>query len=188
MPDARAVHVAELEQEHRITRLPWTGRYAFSYPSRREICAPPVTDDVTYRQNVHEICHCIQGDCPRRWPHQPVGDGATFSCLQCDVGASDLEWSLVSARGLASRAYFERMRLGMGSYRRSPRVPQTGPAARRADRLMNFMETYAKSAQERVEWENRADLVATWCRERDDQPNSLVRRRAQLEATLRGTR
>jgi hypothetical protein len=176
--------VLALEQQYGVTRLPWTGRYAFSVPSLRQVCAPPVTDDVSYRQNVHEICHVINGDCPRRWPHECVGDGATFSCLACDAGACALEWRLVSARGHASRAYFERMRLGLGSYRQSPRVPQSRPAARTADRLMNFMETFAKPRQERVEWGLKREFLAQVHAEQAA-PNSIRHARARLAAAMR---
>ncbi len=178
---ARAAHVAELERQYQIVRLPWTGDYAYSIASLRQICGPPVEDDKTYATNVHEICHCIEGECQGTWPHERGESG----CLECEKNVWQRSWSIITARGLGSVAVFDRLQYALGTYRRSPIVPQPRPAAQAADRLMNFVHTYAQPLQTRVEIEWRRDLVRAWQQEVNDQPNSLATCRERLARAMK---
>jgi hypothetical protein len=188
-PDTREARWQRLEAFLRANHITWEfvvgfySMYANAYRRHVGIRDPKTDEDEA--SCWHEIGHVLSGTCPQRLPHENVivDDGTTNLCLECERSA----WATAMKLRPFTSTMFRHMQRCLSSYRQSSRTPQPFVAARNADRLMNYLESFAIPLQRKVEWEHRTGLVKMWQQELEDAgvSMSLTRARALLAKATR---
>jgi hypothetical protein len=182
--DDLAVRLAPVEalfRAHRCT-YEFTDSSMYALTARRHAVIRQPKDDETEAGIRHELRrHVINGPCPRTGAHEPARVLDSENCLQCERDA----WATAMTLAPFTYGMSSRMHYCLSTYRRSEFTPRPMAAAHSADRLMNFMETFAAPLQKKVEGEWRRELVATLQRELTDRPNSVTRCRALLAQAMK---
>jgi hypothetical protein len=161
-----------------------TSRYGLNANAYyRRVAIPFPDDDEKFAGCLHEIGHVLCGTCPETYPHENVISLGNNNCLRCEWGA----WSVAMKLVPFTATMFAHMQYCLSSYRDNSFTPQPAAAARAADQMMNYLESYATPLQRRIEMEHRQELVRMWRQDVNDHLGgiSLAQARARLAKALR---